>query len=187
LIADIDRIDEEQSEQKDSVLLMTIHSAKGLEFPVVFMIGMEEGVFPHSRALMEEAEMEEERRLAYVGITRAEEELYVTNAKMRTLFGRTNMNPESRFIEEMPKEVLEDLNEKKSPKPKLNRTIGAKSTGGDVKAWSVGDKAVHGKWGVGVVVRVKGDGEDQELDVAFPSPVGIKRLLAKFAPIEKVQ
>ncbi|KZN95466.1 ATP-dependent DNA helicase PcrA [Aeribacillus pallidus] len=187
LIADIDRIDEEQSEQKDSVLLMTIHSAKGLEFPVVFMIGMEEGVFPHSRALMEEAEMEEERRLAYVGITRAEEELYVTNAKMRTLFGRTNMNPESRFIEEMPKEVLEDLNEKKSPKPKPNRTIGAKSTGGDVKAWSVGDKAVHGKWGVGVVVRVKGDGEDQELDVAFPSPVGIKRLLAKFAPIEKVQ
>ncbi|MDR9792391.1 DNA helicase PcrA [Aeribacillus sp. FSL K6-1121] len=187
LIADIDRIDEEQSEQKDSVLLMTIHSAKGLEFPVVFMIGMEEGVFPHNRALMEEAEMEEERRLAYVGITRAEEELYVTNAKMRTLFGRTNMNPESRFIEEMPKEVLEDLNEKKSPKPKLNRTIGAKSAGGDVKAWSVGDKAVHGKWGVGVVVRVKGDGEDQELDVAFPSPVGIKRLLAKFAPIEKVQ
>ncbi|MGV2516699.1 UNVERIFIED_CONTAM: ATP-dependent DNA helicase PcrA, partial [Bacillus subtilis] len=100
LIADIDQLDqkEEESGGKDAVTLMTLHAAKGLEFPVVFLMGMEEGVFPHSRSLMEEAEMEEERRLAYVGITRAEEELYLTNAKMRTLFERTNMNPESRFI-----------------------------------------------------------------------------------------
>ena len=88
LIADIDQLDEKEEESggKDAVTLMTLHAAKGLEFPVVFLMGMEEGVFPHSRSLMEEAEMEEERRLAYVGITRAEEELYLTNAKMRTLF-----------------------------------------------------------------------------------------------------
>lgn len=100
LIADIDQLDqkEEESGGKDAITLMTLHAAKGLEFPVVFLMGLEEGVFPHSRSLMEEAEMEEERRLAYVGITRAEQELYLTNAKMRTLFGRTNMNPESRFI-----------------------------------------------------------------------------------------
>jgi DNA helicase-2/ATP-dependent DNA helicase PcrA len=115
LIADIDQLDqqEEESGTNDAVTLMTLHAAKGLEFPVVFLMGLEEGVFPHSRSLMEEAEMEEERRLAYVGITRAEQELYLSNAKMRTLFGRTNMNPESRFISEIPDELLENLNEKK--------------------------------------------------------------------------
>lgn len=108
LIADIDQLDqkEEESGGKDAITLMTLHAAKGLEFPVVFLMGLEEGVFPHSRSLMEEAEMEEERRLAYVGITRAEQELYLTNAKMRTLFGRTNMNPESRFIAEIPDDLL---------------------------------------------------------------------------------
>lgn len=188
LIADIDRLDEDDAKPDDSVLLMTLHSAKGLEFPVVFIIGMEEGVFPHSRSLMEEAEMEEERRLAYVGITRAEEELYVTNAKMRTLFGRTNLNPESRFIEEIPQELLEKVHEQNTPFRKPNRSFKElSSTGGGTKSYSVGEKVRHGKWGVGVVVRVKGDGEDQEIDIAFPSPTGIKRLLAKFAPIEKVQ
>ena len=88
---------------------MTLHSAKGLEFPVVFLLGLEEGVFPHSRSLMDDEEMEEESRLAYVGITRAEQELFLTNAQMRTLFGRTNMNPVSRFISEIPEELLEDL------------------------------------------------------------------------------
>lgn len=118
LIADIDQLDqkEEESGGKDAITLMTLHAAKGLEFPVVFLMGLEEGVFPHSRSLMEEAEMEEERRLAYVGITRAEQELYLTNAKMRTLFGRTNMNPESRFIAEIPDDLLENLNEKKRNK-----------------------------------------------------------------------
>jgi DNA helicase-2/ATP-dependent DNA helicase PcrA len=97
LVADIDSLDDD-GEEKDSITLMTLHSAKGLEFPVVFLIGLEEGVFPHSRSLMEEAEMEEERRLAYVGITRAEQTLFITNAQMRTLYGRTSMNPASRFI-----------------------------------------------------------------------------------------
>lgn len=121
LIADIDQLDqqEEESGGKDAITLMTLHAAKGLEFPVVFLMGLEEGVFPHSRSLMEEAEMEEERRLAYVGITRAEQELYLTNAKMRTLFGRTNMNPESRFIAEIPDDLLENLNEKKKRERRL--------------------------------------------------------------------
>ncbi|MEW4025236.1 DNA helicase PcrA [Bacillus sp. YAF8] len=199
LIADIDQLDqkEEESGGKDAVTLMTLHAAKGLEFPVVFLMGMEEGVFPHSRSLMEEAEMEEERRLAYVGITRAEEELYLTNAKMRTLFGRTNMNPESRFIREIPDDLLENLNEKKTPRMQPGRKMQPKrgpvsrpvsyanKTGGDSLSWAVGDKAGHKKWGTGTVVSVKGEGESTELDIAFPSPVGVKRLLAAFAPIEK--
>lgn len=209
LVADIDKLDDD-GEKADSVVLMTLHSAKGLEFPVVFLLGLEEGVFPHSRSLMEEAEMEEERRLAYVGITRAEEELYITNAQMRTLFGRTSMNPASRFIREIPEELLEDARPKPKAKsaspfggspsrpatragvsapgvtrPAVTRPV-ANSTGGDALGWKVGDKAQHGKWGVGTVVSVKGDGESMELDIAFPSPTGIKRLLAKFAPIQKM-
>lgn len=196
LIADIDQLDNEEETTKDAVVLMTLHSAKGLEFPVVFLIGMEEGVFPHSRSLMEEAEMEEERRLAYVGITRAEEELYITNAEMRTLFGRTNMNPESRFIDEIPDDLIENVSvQKKNTRTFARRTTPnirpsskptLTKTGGDAVDWAVGDKAEHKKWGIGTVVSVKGSGEDKELDIAFPSPVGIKRLLAKFAPIEKV-
>jgi DNA helicase-2/ATP-dependent DNA helicase PcrA len=154
---------------------------------------------------MDEEEMEEERRLAYVGITRAEQELFLTNAQMRTLFGRTNMNPVSRFISEIPADLLEDL----KPAPKGRTSFGASArsgiatarntpasfgrpvsapsaTGGDEIGWVVGDKASHKKWGVGTVVSVKGEGEGKELDIAFPSPTGIKRLLAKFAPIEKV-
>ncbi|PWW17279.1 DNA helicase-2/ATP-dependent DNA helicase PcrA [Cytobacillus oceanisediminis] len=205
LVADIDKLDDD-GEKAESVVLMTLHSAKGLEFPVVFLMGLEEGVFPHSRSLMEEAEMEEERRLAYVGITRAEEELFITNAQMRTLFGRTNMNPPSRFIKEIPADLLDGLEPEpaKKPSPFGSSAFGApgasrqaqpqrkavvrpstSNTGGDEIAWKVGDKAQHGKWGTGTVVSVKGAGEGTELDIAFPKPVGIKRLLAKFAPITK--
>ena len=106
----------------ESITLMTLHSAKGLEFPVVFLIGMEEGVFPHSRSLMEEVEMEEERRLAYVGITRAEQTLFLTNAQMRTLYGRTNMNPPSRFIKEIPEDLIEGV---EPPEKKMNSPFGS--------------------------------------------------------------
>ncbi|WLR51106.1 DNA helicase PcrA [Bacillus tianshenii] len=199
LIADIDKLDEEEEFDKDSVVLMTLHSAKGLEFPVVFLMGMEEGVFPHSRSLFEEDEMEEERRLAYVGITRAEEELYLTNAKVRTLFGRSNNNPVSRFINEIPADLLDNLKEEKqqvaspfgarstSPsRPKRTARPMTTSSGGEQVNWQPGDKAQHKKWGVGTVVSVKGNGEAQELDIAFAQPIGVKRLLAKFAPVEKV-
>jgi DNA helicase-2/ATP-dependent DNA helicase PcrA len=201
LVSDIDKLDEDDQDQSNAIVLMTLHSAKGLEFPVVFLIGLEEGVFPHSRSLMEEDEMQEERRLMYVGVTRAEKELFITNAQMRTLFGRTSMNPESRFIAEIPSELVENLNEEKKKsisssssfnsarrlekRPPVSRPIAA-STGGDDISWAVGDKAEHKKWGIGTVVSVKGSGEGKELDIAFPSPVGIKRLLAKFAPINRI-
>ncbi|MED3643781.1 DNA helicase PcrA [Caldifermentibacillus hisashii] len=191
LVADIDQLDKEEN-VKDAVVLMTLHSAKGLEFPVVFLIGLEEGVFPHSRSLMEENDMEEERRLMYVGITRAEEELYITNAQIRTLYGHTNINPASRFIEEIPDEFIDRLNEQKrnvhvrdqhQVRPVFRPA--QSTTGGEDIRWRAGDKAIHKKWGVGTVVSVKGEGDHMELDIAFPIPVGIKRLLAKFAPIEK--
>ncbi len=201
LVADIDKLDDEnEGRPKDAITLMTLHSAKGLEFPLVFLIGMEEGIFPHSRSLFEEDEMEEERRLAYVGITRAEQHLYLTNARLRTLYGRTNTNPPSRFIAEIPEECLESMNEEKvapagmkasrsltqTPlRPSISKPRTA-LTGGDQFQWTVGDKAEHKKWGTGMVVSIKGEEDSVELDIAFPPPTGVKRLFAKFAPITKV-
>ncbi|WPG24775.1 DNA helicase PcrA [Enterococcus faecium] len=195
LVSDIDNLEEDASQ----VTLMTLHAAKGLEFPVVFLIGLEEGVFPLSRALMEESELEEERRLAYVGITRAEEALYLTNAFSRTLYGRTQYNRPSRFVEEIDQELLEIEGMRPTPKktPVFAKTaaysykqpetavVSSKSaTGGEKNSWKPGDKVKHKKWGLGTVVRVSGTSKDLELDVAFPSQ-GVKRLLAAFAPIEK--
>jgi DNA helicase-2/ATP-dependent DNA helicase PcrA len=134
---------------------------------------------------MDEEEMEEERRLAYVGITRAEKELYITNAQSRTLYGRTSVNQESRFIREIPEELLDRANKKAPERRAISRPV-VKSTGGETLGWRVGDKASHNKWGIGTVVSVKGEGEAMELDIAFPSPTGIKRLLATLAPITKV-
>lgn len=200
LLSDVDSYEEEASE----VTLMTLHAAKGLEFPVVFLVGMEEGVFPLSRAMMEEAELEEERRLAYVGITRAEEALYLTNALSRTLYGKTQYNRPSRFVSEIESELLQGKGngapgEKKAPtatfapkvfKPQYKQPVttgvpGKKETSAAGVTWKVGDKVEHKKWGQGTVVHVGGSQKDLELDVAFPSQ-GIKRLLAAFAPITKV-
>lgn len=195
LVSDIDNLEEYASQ----VTLMTLHAAKGLEFPVVFLIGLEEGVFPLSRALMEESELEEERRLAYVGITRAEEALYLTNAFSRTLYGRTQYNRPSRFVEEIDQELLEIEGMRPTPKktpvfakktaysykqPETAVVPSKSATGGENNNWKPGDKVKHKKWGLGTVVRVSGTSKDLELDVAFPSQ-GVKRLLAAFAPIEK--
>lgn len=197
LVADIDQVDEDNPDHKSKVTLMTLHAAKGLEFPVVFMIGMEENVFPHSRSMMDDKELEEERRLAYVGITRAEKVLYLTNAEMRTLFGRTNMNPVSRFIQEIPEELIDGIEQVKRSmygdfgQSMLKEPVKRKAqrihttTGAEQLSWKSGDKVEHKIWGVGTVVNVLYDGEDTELDIAFPAPTGIKRLLAKFAPITK--
>lgn len=193
LIADIDSLDEEAKEQ-GTIILMTMHAAKGLEFPVVFIIGLEENIFPHARSLDDDDEMEEERRLMYVGTTRAEERLYLSCAGSRTIFGRSQYNRPSRFLDEIPEELIEYVSKapqratfdryrtqptitKPSYSAKKVRT--APSTN-----WQVGNKASHKKWGVGTVVSVRGEGDDTELDIAFPGE-GIKRLLAKFAPIEK--
>lgn len=236
LVADIDTLgDEEQGEDvpaEGQVTLMTLHSAKGLEFPVVFLVGMEEGVFPHSRALFDDSEMEEERRLAYVGITRAEERLYLTRARMRTLFGRTNTNAASRFFAEIPADLLDGFVVRESTGGGWGRSASAggssfgSGTGAGYGAradkfsfgsntrpasssftrpatmqpvgkipmhggaagvdFKTGDKVSHAKWGIGTVVSAKGTGDNLEIDIAFPSPTGIKKLLAKFAPITKV-
>lgn len=210
LVSDQDDIEEESSE----VTLMTLHAAKGLEFPVVFMMGMEEGIFPLSRAMMENDELEEERRLAYVGITRAKKKLYLTNAYSRMLYGRTQSNPASRFVGEIDEDLIlfenktaASLSERNIPFSDsrqqnaytratattyhTRRGTAAKSvsntpsTGAESKSWQAGDKVQHKKWGEGTVVKVSGSGTDAELDIAFKSQ-GIKRLLAAFAPITKV-
>lgn len=209
LVADIDKLDESEEDRGNSVVLMTLHSAKGLEFPMVFLVGMEEGIFPHSRALLEEVEMEEERRLAYVGITRAEEELFLTRALMRTLYGQTKMNSASRFIEEIPEHLIQPegtvqqrlaartmrMDNNRSTQPQAPRSgvvpMRTQAAGGIARStetvdWKAGDKVQHGKWGIGTVVSTKGSGQDLELTIAFPNPTGLKKLLAKFAPIEKV-
>ncbi|CAJ1226873.1 DNA helicase [Levilactobacillus zymae] len=204
LVSAQDDVDEEPAE----VTLMTLHAAKGLEFPVIFLMGLEEGIFPLSRAMLEEDELEEERRLAYVGITRAQNKLYLTNAYSRMLYGRRQNNPESRFVTEINPELLHlDYSESKSgltpsrrdvpfarrtasavAKPyhgKTGRVTTDTGTGAGKVSWTVGDKASHKKWGVGTVVKVSGTGEDAELDIAFPEQ-GVKRLLAAFAPIKRV-
>ncbi|TWT13480.1 DNA helicase PcrA [Planomicrobium sp. CPCC 101079] len=194
LISDIDSLDDEE-EVNGPIILMTMHAAKGLEFPVVFIIGLEENVFPHSRSNNDEEEMEEERRLAYVGITRAEKRLYLTHASSRTLFGKSSYNMPSRFIGEISEDLIEPTianhragaatSYKQAPKRAAVSRPAYQKSGGDRMGWQPGDRATHKKWGTGTVVSVKGEGEQTELDIAFPSPVGIKRLLAKFAPIEK--
>lgn len=207
LLSDQDDIEDDGNQ----VTLMTLHAAKGLEFPVVFLVGMEDGIFPLSRAMLEEDQLEEERRLAYVGITRAREKLYLTNAFSRTMYGKTTSNPASRFVQEIKPEDLEteyaggvrkaNTNSFTSTNsvPFFNKGERAKSQvytaktatkasgaiGAEKQGWNVGDQVTHKAWGKGVVVKVNGTGEDMELDIAFEAK-GIKRLLAAFAPIKKV-
>ena len=191
----------------DQVALMTLHAAKGLEFPVVFLVGMEDGLFPLSRSLMEDDQLEEERRLAYVGITRAKRELFLTNAYSRMMYGRMQNNPPSRFLEEIDQDDLDiensvpitfsNDNYQTQTAPFANSDERARAqvytpkikpagaVGAEKKGWNVGDQVEHKSWGKGVVTKVNGKGEDMELDIAF-SGKGIKRLLAAFAPIKKV-
>ncbi|MEZ7615726.1 DNA helicase PcrA [Streptococcus sp. 27098_8_73] len=220
LIADTDDGDQESSE----VTLMTLHAAKGLEFPVVFLVGMEENVFPLSRASEDEDELEEERRLAYVGITRAEKILYLTNANSRLLYGRTNYNQPTRFLREISSDLLnyqglarpanssfkvsytnsdtskfgqgmslaQALQERKrqaAPSSISTNSLpfGKSSQSQPSKpevAWAIGDIAHHKKWGDGTVLAVSGSGNSQELKINFPE-VGLKKVLASIAPIEK--
>ena len=185
----------------DEVTLMTLHAAKGLEFPVIFLMGMEEGIFPLSRAKENDEELEEERRLAYVGITRAQKELYITNTQSRMLYGRRQSNSPSRFIAEMGDSSIERLKtntsntlynkqyHKTSIPFNYHQAAGTvvhstHKTSAAYQSWSVGDKVVHKLWGEGTVVKVNGRGDDTELDVAFKNQ-GIKRLLAALAPITK--
>jgi DNA helicase-2/ATP-dependent DNA helicase PcrA len=176
LVSDIDEFDAGAG----AVTLMTLHTAKGLEFPVVFVVGLEDGVFPHMRSLGEPSEMEEERRLAYVGITRAQDRLYLTSAWNRTLWGATNYNPPSRFLKEVPADLVETA-AKRNPRgtsvPSPSHTVGASEI-------AAGDRVKHDKWGYGTVREVVGRGERAEAVVSFDE-VGRKRLLLGWAPLAK--
>ncbi|MFB3738516.1 MAG: UvrD-helicase domain-containing protein [Candidatus Velamenicoccus archaeovorus] len=181
---------DEYDEESGSVTLMTLHNAKGLEFPVVFVIGMEDGVFPHYRSMGDPSQLEEERRLAYVGITRAKERLYLTHAWSRSLFGTTSYNPPSRFLSEIPSELLRTIEEEDEG----GRVIGgsgspireAVTTGRRPPVEvAAGDTVLHDRWGEGVVLSVSGRGSDAEATVVFED-VGQKRLLLAYAPLKKV-
>ena len=207
LLAPTDEIEEQTSE----VTLMTLHSAKGLEFPIVFIIGVENNIFPLIRQDSDEDDLEEERRLAYVGITRAEKSLFLTSASSRLLYGRRQYNPKSPFIEELDESVSEidhgagrptyatgnygDAFKKRTTIGTIKKTSSVKKSpkrvaknagvGAENVDWNVGDKVTHKKWGIGTIVQIKGEKQDMQLNIAFPND-GIKPLLASFAPIEKV-
>lgn len=206
LVSDID--DTELGE--DAITLMTLHSSKGLEFPVVFLVGMEEGLFPHARTLMDETEIEEERRLCYVGITRAKEKLFLSSTKMRTIYGNTVTYPPSRFLQEIPARLVKTIkrqerfsalenfkqvSEKYSARPqKPASTFNPHSfmpqkpvaaAGGTGTRFNTGDRVSHSKWGEGMVVSVKDSSDGQEVKVAFAG-AGVRSLLTKYAVLKKL-
>ncbi|MGN9814348.1 DNA helicase PcrA [Streptomyces sp. SD11] len=208
LVADSDQIPDEDEDGSGVITLMTLHTAKGLEFPVVFLTGMEDGVFPHMRALGQTKELEEERRLAYVGITRARERLYLTRASMRSAWGQPSYNPPSRFLEEIPEAHLDwkrtgsmgavasgpvggvaaSLSSSRSRSAASGASGFATRRGSSEKpvvALAVGDRVTHDQFGLGTVVGVKGMGANSEATVDFGGEKP-KRLLLRYAPVEKL-
>ena len=192
LVADADEIPEGE-DHGGVVTMMTLHTAKGLEFPTVFLTGMEDGIFPHSRTLGEKDEIEEERRLAYVGLTRARQRLYISRAEYRSTWGAPNYNPPSRFLDEIPEEVIEWRNQGRSSSPSLvtrsrvattppPRATGKKSVAMEL---AVGERVSHDTFGLGTVVAVAGAGDKAEATINF-GQYGEKRLLLRYAPVEKL-
>ena len=190
LVADADQIPE--GEQRGGlVTLMTLHTAKGLEFPVVFLTGMEEDVFPHQRSATDEKELEEERRLAYVGITRAMRRLYLTRAIARMWWGKPSFHRQSRFLGEIPAALLEwRRDERTATPPAMERAAqrpGVSSPGNRaVPALSPGDMVTHDKFGLGTVVSVDGVGDRAEAKIDFGTEYGVKHLVLRYAPLEKL-
>lgn len=196
LVSDVD--DFESSDSK--VTLMTLHAAKGLEFPVVFLTGLDEGLFPHSRTLLDPSQVEEERRLAYVGITRAERQLYVTNATTRTMYGRISAYMPSRFLAEIPPQLMEDYH-RKSVMPQSRTTVvpGKQRVSILTKpvasslpkkhavtdTFAKGDKVRHKIWGIGTVLDVIGEGPNMQMKIQFPTK-GVRQVVVKYAPLEKI-
>ncbi|MDX6292370.1 MAG: ATP-dependent helicase UvrD/PcrA [Kribbellaceae bacterium] len=198
LVADADQIPD-QGDDGGVVTLMTLHTAKGLEFPVVFLTGMEDGVFPHSRSLTDMKELEEERRLAYVGITRARQRLAISRAAVRSAYGAPQHNPPSRFLEEIPAELL-DWRRDESAITRWSGTGTSRGASGVTSRYEAprrtasdkplinlnpGDRVVHDTFGMGTVVVVRGEGQQAQADIDFGSE-GVKRLLLRYAPVEKI-
>src|SRR5690348_6507401 len=190
LVADADQIPDGE-DHGGVVTLMTLHTAKGLEFPVVFLTGMEENVFPHQRSVGDDKELQEERRLAYVGITRAERRLYLTRALARAWWGRPEYHAQSRFLAEIPVNLIEwrrDEGTAVAPaSQRLAARPGVRSPGNRrVPTLSPGDKVTHDAYGLGSVVSVQGSGDDPEAKIDFGGEHGIKHLVLRYAPIEKL-
>lgn len=196
LVSDVD--DFENSDSK--VTLMTLHAAKGLEFPVVFLTGLDEGLFPHSRTLLDPAQVEEERRLAYVGITRAERQLYVTDAITRTMYGRISAYMPSRFLAEIPPQLMEDYHRKSAmPQSRTTAVPGKQRVSILTKpvasslpkkhavtdTFAKGDKVRHKIWGIGTVLDVIGEGPNMQMKIQFPTK-GVRQVVVKYAPLEKI-
>jgi len=192
LVADSDQIPEGE-DHGGVVTLMTLHTAKGLEFPTVFLTGMEDGIFPHSRTLGEKDEIEEERRLAYVGLTRAQERLFISRAEYRSSWGAPNYNPPSRFLDEIPANVIEWRNHNViSPslirKPRVATAPPPRATGRKAPSGislAIGDRVSHDTFGLGTVVGTAGEGDKSEATINF-GQYGDKRLLLRYAPVEKL-
>lgn len=199
LVADSDEIPDADG-SGGVVTLMTLHTAKGLEFPVVFLTGMEDGVFPHMRSLGSPRELEEERRLAYVGITRARQRLYVSRSVMRSAWGAPAFNPPSRFLEEIPSEVIDWRREEPVGRSPMSGGFGSSPSsssaalrlgdrvvggGGPVVSLTAGERVTHQKFGLGTVVSTSGSGDKAEATIDFGS-AGVKRLLLRYAPVEKL-
>ncbi len=206
LVADSDQIPDPEEDGGGVVTLMTLHTAKGLEFPVVFLTGLEDGVFPHMRSLGDQSELEEERRLAYVGLTRAQRRLYVSRALVRSAWGAPSHNPASRFIDELPADLVdwrrtaqEQSSWKRTVMPQLPArrpagAFGAKAAAADARAkgqqrevpsLSPGDRVSHDSFGLGSVVSVEGVGDRAVASIDFGSS-GVKRLLLRYAPVDKL-
>ncbi|MEN9698246.1 MAG: hypothetical protein RL448_201 [Actinomycetota bacterium] len=189
LVADSDEIPEGE-DHGGVITLMTLHTAKGLEFPTVFLTGMEEGIFPHSRTIGEKDELEEERRLAYVGLTRAQERLYLTRAEYRSAWGAPNYNPASRFLDEIPENIIEWKNRSVSSsiaKPRIRTAPPPRATGKKLISieLAIGDRVSHDTFGLGKVVKLSGEGDRTEATIDFGA-LGEKRLLLRYAPVEKL-
>lgn len=207
LVADTDELDQAE----EAVALMTMHSAKGLEFPVVFVVGMEEGIFPSTRSQMDPIGLEEERRLCYVAITRAREKLYLCNAEMRMLYGKRQYNHASRFLEEIPSELMTEIDPLDPPKRRSNSSLKPdrqRNANSDRKtplgsgpwekdfgstlvikggeAHHIGEKVEHAKFGRGIIVSIKGEGNLAELTIVFDGGIGIKKLMAEYAKLTKL-
>ena len=197
LYTDVDNLDSDA----DYVVLMTMHSAKGLEFPIVFVVGMEDNIFPSSRSLESEADTEEERRLAYVAVTRAKEKLYLTHAEERMLYGRTDRNRISRFIKELPADCIEKESEAAKPSVYLNgyekphsmslqqqiaqRKADRSSVTVNTETFSAGDRVIHKIFGEGTVLSSKPMANDTLVEIAFDNR-GTKKIMANYTKIKKI-
>jgi DNA helicase II / ATP-dependent DNA helicase PcrA len=199
LVADADQIPDPDGESSGVVTLMTLHAAKGLEYPVVFLAGLEDGVFPHLRTLGDSRELEEERRLAYVGITRARERLYLSRAVVRSAWGQTSWNPPSRFLDEVPEGLVDwqrGASSTSGPPPaltvaarRLTGTPQGRAAGPGMRAvpqLDIGDRVNHDAFGLGQVTATRGVGDSAQAEVDFGAGTGCKWLLLRYAPLEKL-